>query len=166
MQRQKKTANVIPMENLHEQSSSGQRGVLNVSARSAEYLKEIGKWGKLLAIFGFCAVAVVAAAGLFAASISAFRQPQLLPYPGLIVGILYVGLGVIYFFPFFYLFRFTRHMKKALLTRNDNELDAAFENLKSHYKFTGILVIITLAAYILFGGGALLMGLWRQGLLN
>ena len=49
-------------------------------------------------------------------------------------------------------------MRTALATKNTQELDAAFENLKSHYKFIGILMIITLSIYVLFGGGALLAG--------
>ena len=74
------------------------------------------------------------------------------------MGLIYVLIGLLYFFPVFYLFKFSSKVRTALATKNTQELDAAFENLKSHYKFIGILMIITLSIYVLFGGGALLAG--------
>ena len=48
-------------------------------------------------------------------------------------------------------------LKAALLSKNNSTLDAAFENLKSHYKYIGILMIIVLGIYVFFGVGMLLM---------
>jgi len=74
------------------------------------------------------------------------------------MGLMYVLIGLLYFFPVYYLFKFSSKVRTALMTKNTQELETAFENLKSHYKFIGILMIITLSIYVLFGGGALLAG--------
>jgi hypothetical protein len=74
------------------------------------------------------------------------------------MGLIYVFIGLLYFFPVYYLFKFSSQVRTALINKNSQQLDSAFENLKSHYKFIGILMIITLSIYVLFGGGALLAG--------
>ena len=40
-------------------------------------------------------------------------------------------------------------MKSALATKNDDVLADAFENLKSHFKFIGVLTIIVISLYVL-----------------
>ncbi|MCR5863586.1 DUF5362 family protein [Flavobacterium sp. J372] len=47
-----------------------------------------------------------------------------------------------------YLFKFASNTKKALNSNNSDSLTDAFENLKSHYKFLGIVMIIVIASYI------------------
>jgi len=49
----------------------------------------------------------------------------------------------------YYLLQFSRKMKKALITKNNETLASAFEKLKSHYKFIGVFTIITLSLYAL-----------------
>jgi hypothetical protein len=43
-------------------------------------------------------------------------------------------------------------MKNAIATKNDDVLADALENLKSHYKFIGVLTIIMISLYILLIG--------------
>ena len=40
-------------------------------------------------------------------------------------------------------------MKNALSSKNNEEFEAAFCNLKSHYKFVGIMAIVLISMYIL-----------------
>jgi heme/copper-type cytochrome/quinol oxidase subunit 2 len=58
--------------------------------------------------------------------------------------------GAIYFFPLLFLFRFSKHTKKAVAEQDANELTIGLKNLKSYWKYIGILVIILLAVYVIF----------------
>src|SRR5688572_23259299 len=114
---------------------------LVVSPIASEYLKETGRWGKFLAIVGFCAVGLMVVGGLFAGTIFSLMgsAPSDMPFPGFMLGVIYAVLGLLYFFPIYYLFKFSTNLKAALISRNNQLLDSAFENLKSHYKYIGIL---------------------------
>ena len=54
-------------------------------------------------------------------------------------------MAVLYFFPALYLYRFTENLGKAMVSGSEQELTTAFDYLKRHYKFVGILLIISLA---------------------
>ncbi|MGC1631594.1 MAG: DUF5362 family protein [Gelidibacter sp.] len=64
-------------------------------------------------------------------------------------GIIYIVMGLIYFFPVLYLFNFSRKMKSALSLNTNEDLTAAFSNLKSHYKFLGVFTIVIISLYVL-----------------
>ena len=49
-------------------------------------------------------------------------------------------------------------MKKAIEKKNNENLDDAFKNIKSHYKFAGIFTIIFIALYILGAIAMLIFG--------
>ena len=68
---------------------------------------------------------------------------------GAIIGIFYLLITLLYFFPIRYLYIFSSKMKKAFEGNDSQEMTDAFENLKSHYKFIGILMIILLSFYAL-----------------
>ncbi|MGZ3959302.1 MAG: DUF5362 family protein, partial [Flavisolibacter sp.] len=61
----------------------------------------------------------------------------------------YIIVAVVYFFPCLFLFRFSAGMKKALNSNSQDELDLAFQNLKSMFKYVGVITIIFLALYAL-----------------
>lgn len=142
-------------ENVIDAGTGYQSNQLTVSPAASVYLTETGRWAKFLAVLGFCFVALVVIGGLFAGSIlSSMGGP--LPYPSFAFGLIYVVIGLVYFFPVYYLFKFATQLKPALQDKNSSDLESAFENLKSHYKFIGILMIITLGLYVLGGGLALI----------
>jgi heme/copper-type cytochrome/quinol oxidase subunit 2 len=57
--------------------------------------------------------------------------------------------AVIYFFPLLYLLRFSKHTKNAVANLDANEMLLGFKNLKSYWKYIGILIIILLAFYFI-----------------
>jgi MFS family permease len=151
--------NITHMENPIDaevnSSNDGKYG-LAVSPIAAAYLNETGKWGKFLAIVGFIVMGLIVLAGLFAGKLFAtLGQTAGMPYAGLI-GVFYILIAVLYFFPILYLFNFSSRIRKALQTKDNQTLDSAFENLKSHYKFMGIFMIIILGIYVVFGAIALI----------
>lgn len=122
-----------------------------ITPTAINFLTEIRKWVNFLAILGFIMVGLMALFSLFAGAIfSAFSTQMGTAFPiGGFAGFIYILIALLYFFPILYLYRFGSNLKAALATRNSKSLEKAFSNLKSHYKFIGILAIITLSFYVI-----------------
>lgn len=136
-------------------------GGLNDQMRS--YINEIAKWTYFLSILGFIFLGFMVLGSLFAGLMFGSLTRELgYGMSGGLITLLYLGGALLYFFPIFYLFRFSTKAKAATRSGSDSELTDAFQNLKSHYKFVGILTIVILGLYViffLFGGlSALMMG--------
>lgn len=142
-------------ENIIDAGTSYHSSQLTVTPQASGYLNETGKWGKFLAIVGFCFIGLMVLGGLFAGTLFS-AMGDTLPYPTFMLSFIYIAMALLYFFPVFYLFRFSNQIRTALHSKDTRDLEGALENLKSHYKFIGILMIVLLSIYILIGGGALL----------
>jgi hypothetical protein len=53
------------------------------------------------------------------------------------------------FFPLYFLLLFSNKMKKALAANQQKDLNEAFQNLKKHFRYLGILVICCLLLFAL-----------------
>ena len=118
------------------------------------FLSETARWANFLAIIGFVIIGIIVVIAIFAGSMIGTMASQI-PNSGFnalsggVITILYLAMAGIYIFPVLYLYRFATNMKIALRNDNQEALSASFENLKSHYKFFGILMIIVLGFYAL-----------------
>lgn len=125
---------------------------LLINNRSRNYLKEISKWTFFLSIIGFIGIAFMIVLGVFSKVLygEAFNAlyGNQLPFDfGLLMTGIYLVFALVYFFPILYLFKFSRKLKIALSSKNDDTLADALEMLKSHYKFIGVFMIIILSLY-------------------
>ncbi len=148
-------------DNLHVENGEN----LVIDWRSKEFLKETAKWTKFLAILGFVGIGLMVLGSL----VMLFAPSSLMsngdfPFGGKIfMMLLYLAFAVLYYFPISYLYQFSENTKKAIENNDNNAIRDAFEFLKSHYKFMGILTIILLAFYAiiifigLIGAGAAVM---------
>ena len=122
---------------------------LIIDWRSKEFLKETAKWTKFLAILGFVGIGLMVLGSL----VMLFAPSSLMsngdfPFGGKIfMMLLYLAFAVLYYFPISYLYQFSENTKKAIENNDNNAIRDAFEFLKSHYKFMGILTIILLSFY-------------------
>lgn len=138
---------------------------LEVEETSSRFLSETAKWAKFLSILGFVLTGIIVIiaifVGTFLASMSGGMSESVLPAGfSIIITIVYLAFALLYFFPCLYLYRFSSKMKQALLENNQVQLNSSFENLKSCFKFMGIMAIVIISIYILlflFGGLASLM---------
>jgi hypothetical protein len=123
---------------------------LIISDEIKEHLIITVKWSYFLAILGFVGLVFITFAGMFMTifSFGAIGNGAGV-IPMYLFGIIYLVFGIIYFFPIKYLLNFSLKTKKALTTNNQEILNESFKNLKSHYKFIGIILIITFGVYIL-----------------
>jgi hypothetical protein len=126
---------------------------LQVDHNGSAYLKETAKWAKFMSIMGFifCGLFVLVAlfAGTFlSAAFSSFGAAGS-AMGGAMVSVLYIAIALIYFFPCLYLFNFATKMQTALRNNDQELMNVSFKNLKSCYRFMGILMIIGLGFWAL-----------------
>lgn len=135
----------------------------NLSDSAMFYLAEARRWAKFISIIGFIGIGMMVLAGLFMGfmmdAITAM-SPQPMPFPSGVFTTFYIILALVYFFPVYYLYKFSEEMKNALDLGREENLTGAFRWLKSHYKFIGILIIILLAFSILAFFAAILAGIF------
>lgn len=135
---------------------------LGLTTGAKVFLKESAGWTKFISIVGFVFLAIIVIIALFAGSImgAAMEASGMAMMGGAFITVIYLAIAVLYFFPIYYLFQFSSKLKAALQSQSSELLEQAFSNLKSHYKFMGILLIIVCAFYaiaLIFGGLAAAM---------
>lgn len=130
-------------------ANAGAPQPFSITPSSAGYLSEVAKWGKFLAIIGFVMIGIMVLAGMFAGAVMSMFLPQ--EAVGVAGGgfftFFYLMGALLYFFPVLYLHRFSGKMQEALRLQDEELLTSSFANLKSLFKFLGILTIIMLAFY-------------------
>jgi uncharacterized membrane protein YjgN (DUF898 family) len=127
---------------------------LQVDPMSRVHLLETTKWAKFLAIVGFVLCALIVITGVFFGSVMGSMlgnvpetNPGLTGGLSVVMSVVYILFALLYFFPCLFLYRFATKMKAALNGNSQEDLTISFQNLKSMFKFVGILMIILLAFY-------------------
>ena len=127
---------------------------LSISAQSESYLMTTAKWSKFLAILSFIMIGIMVIFGVGFAGLSGvmsdYQQPSI-PMVGMMsyLWIFYILLGLLYFFPTYYLLLFANKTKQAIVDKNPVMLEEGFRNMKRSAKFVGIMMIVIIAMYIL-----------------
>jgi len=136
------------------------------------HLKEATPWLRLVGILGFISSGFVALSGFSILPFIAFVNRLWTEIPGfeafngasgavfnVFMVVLFVGAGVLLFFPSLYIFRFGEKIRSYLKTGADEELELAFRNNKSLWRFAGILGIVQLAFFPLLIIGSIIAAL-------
>lgn len=140
-----------------EQNITPNTFALQVDNGNIPYLAEAAKWGKFLSILGFIFCALIIIMGLFAGTIMSgvFSQLETESAAGLgsisttVIMIYYILIAILYFFPCLFLFNFSSKMQTAIRNNDQIYLNNSFRNLKSLFKFWGILTIILLCIFVI-----------------
>ncbi len=125
---------------------------LELTDNAKAFLRETARWAKFLSIVGFVFLGLFV---LLALSISSILSN--IPYPGMMelrmmsgtLTVTYLLIAALYFFPTYYLFRFATKTIKAIDNYDSGLLTDGLENLKSTFKFMGILMAIVIGLYAL-----------------
>jgi len=117
------------------------------------YLKETSKWAKFIAILGFVGVGFMIigaiSVGIFMSSMSSEFSDSGMPFPPALLSLVYLIMAAVMAVPIYFLYQFATKMQRALRTSNAQILTESFKNLKSHYKFYGILMAIFIGFYLI-----------------
>jgi hypothetical protein len=126
--------------------------VMSLSEDMQYFLYEGAKWARFIAVFGFIVAFIL---GLTAVSSSAIYSElvKVSPGAGQIPGGAQ-GLGIqaligalMAFVPSLFLLRFSLNMKQGINYSSSEQLLTGLSNLKSYFKFWGIIALVFIALY-------------------
>lgn len=132
---------------------------LHVDHEGTQYLAQAAKWGRILSIIGFVFVGLMVLFSLFAGTIfskaladmgdQASGSAMMGSAFGGIFTFFYLLIAALWFMPVLYIYRFSTKMQAALRSNDQHLLNDSFKNLKSCFRFMGIVTIIVLSFYAL-----------------
>lgn len=132
---------------------------LNLTSEAKSHLSETARWAKFLAICGMVAIVLMVIAGIavatgFSKATSEYNEiyrQQGVSAAGLGAGmmIVYILVGLLYFFPCLFTLQFANKMKLALASGDSLLLSESFRGLKKTFRYMGILMIIGLVFFLL-----------------
>ena len=123
---------------------------LNIDQQSSSLLSETARWGKFLAIVGFVLCLLMVLLSYFAGAMIASQLPS--TTAGIGGGVLtfgYILFALLWFFPCLYLYQFSVKMQSAIRRNDQVLLHTAFKNLKSCFKFIGIVTLVIISFYVI-----------------
>lgn len=127
--------------------TTAENNAVGLDFAAITHLSETRKWTMFLSILGFVFLALMLLVVLFfifaGRELTQSHIPMIAMFPMLL-------LGVVYFFPIYYLFQFSRYSKLAIKTMDTTSMSLAMKYLKLHYRFIGILAIIVAGLYLIF----------------
>jgi len=138
------------------------------------YLKQASPWLKFIGILGFVSAGLTVLSGVVFFAVVPMMGELWGEIPGFEttfrgvsgavfgggMAVLCMGGGALIFFPALFVYRFGERIRSYLRTGMDLELEQAFKNNKSLWKFLGIICIIQLAFFPLAViGGIIAAGL-------
>jgi hypothetical protein len=111
-------------------------------------------WQRFVGIMAFVFAGLIALVGLlFMVGVpfiaSSFGSAGIGAGMSIFLGIIYMAMGLIYFFPGLYLVRSGKSLKGYQETESANELAASFVSISKFWKFVGVLAIIGAAGMAL-----------------
>lgn len=123
--------------------------VRQLNADSIGYLSETAKWAKFLAIIGFIVIGLGILGFVFNIAVTGSAMAQLPGMGGF--GIAYILFVFLYMFLIIYptvkLYQFATKTRSAIEVNENTNMTEGLKNLKSLFKFYGILMIFLLAFY-------------------
>ncbi|WP_343561131.1 hypothetical protein [Sphingobacterium sp.] len=121
---------------------------IKLSPAGLSFLASAAKWANFLAIICFIFIglsAITMISLIFGASALSLGQGEYVSAGTISTfGILYLLMMAFSCLPIYFLYNFGSKAKKAIENRDSIQLELCLEALKKHYKFIGIIVIITI----------------------
>jgi heme/copper-type cytochrome/quinol oxidase subunit 2 len=133
---------------------------IEMGSEILDSLNSTRKWTTFLAVLGFIFLGLIIVAGLATSLfLTTFNTTEAnLGIPESLMILIFIVIGAIYFFPVFFLFRFSRNMRDAIQNLDQQKLQKGFRNLRLYFTYIGIMVIVVLTIYVvalLFAGASM-----------
>lgn len=131
-----------------QNSSFQEPADIKLSPAGLSFLASAAKWANFLAIVCFIFIgisAITMISLIFGASALSLGQGEYVSAGTISTfGVLYLLLLAFSCLPIYFLYNFGSKAKKAVENRDSIQLELCLEALKKHYKFIGIIAIITI----------------------
>lgn len=159
-----KLISIDMIDNEVKNMESSSQDDLKLTDKSLHYLDTTRKWAMFLAIIGLIGIAILILLSIFMTVLVSSRAFSAAPsqfsmIPLGMISFVYLICAILYFFPVYYLLRFSMSMKKSLLYRNELTLEEALRYLKNHYQITGIITAGFIILYFIIVVGMVILRL-------
>lgn len=139
---------------------------LQIDAEVTDYLQQSARWAKFVSIVGFVFCGFFVLFALFAGTMlttlpATGGMGAMNALPGAFITVIYLIVAALMFIPYYLQYKFAGNMQAALRSGDQQALTSSFSSLKSYFKYMGILMIISIACFVLmfiFGIVAALVG--------
>ncbi|MDR1839113.1 MAG: hypothetical protein LBQ93_05960 [Treponema sp.] len=125
---------------------TSQNSGVSITETILQYLHEASPWLRFVGIIGYIGSGITVLLGIIlafsTALASSFLNNEFGFLPSWILVILYIPFGVLLFFPAHFTYNFGRRLRNYRFSNSIKDLELAFKNNKSLWKFNGILYII------------------------
>lgn len=126
---------------------------LQVDHLSTVYLRGAARWARFLAVVGFifCGLSLVTAilfASVFANLFNSLGSGGI-GKNGVWLGVVFACISLLNFIPCFHLYHFGYRMRLALDNNDQEQLNVSFRNVRSFYRFVGVMMIICMGLWLL-----------------
>lgn len=123
---------------------------LELNQAAIGHLNAIRKWTMFFSVIAFIFLGMLIIFSFTAGAFLSLLNPN--PdqdVPKWVIFALITAVIIIYFFPAFFLLRFSTHARTAVKKLSSDELTIALRYLRSFYFYLGVLVIVILCFYVL-----------------
>lgn len=123
---------------------------IEIGSEILNNLNSTRKWTTFLSVLGFIFLGLLIVAGLTTSLfLTTFKtQEANLGIPESAMIIIFVVVGAIFFFPVFFLFRFSRKTRDAIQNLDSKKLLKGLNNLRLYFTYIGVMVIVVLSIYV------------------
>jgi len=125
-----------------------QGAVATLTETMLGYLKEASPWLRFIGILGFIGCGFMCLIGIISAIFSSALfniMGDMGDFPIWALSLIYIAIGALYFFPALFTWNFGAKLRSYQLSNSNEDLELAFKNNKSLWKFNGIMYIVFLA---------------------
>lgn len=139
------------MTNLGEQQdiSTSSSASFSITEPMLLSLSQTKPWAMLLSIVGFISIGILIILGVINIFVTSYNSPDGSIVPAIVGGGINILMGVLYFFPSLFLFKFASSIGRLIDNGGAREMEESLSYQKSAWKFIGILTLVTFAFAIL-----------------
>ncbi|MBN2237700.1 MAG: hypothetical protein JW729_09070 [Bacteroidales bacterium] len=124
-----------------------------LSTTGLNSLYQASRWARFIAIIGFVFIGIIILAGIIVGPILSALNEDVssgaLIYSKYLFSGIYIVMGILYFFPVYFLFQFSNGFIVAFKNASEEGINLAVDYLRKHFQFIGILLIVTLSLYVI-----------------
>lgn len=131
-----------------------------ITAKTREFIGKAAPWLSFVGVMGFIGCGFMVLAGLGIAIAGAAMAKAVMPgFSGPLLGLFYIVLAVVCFFPARFTWLMGSAAKAFKLQGAPGDLETVSLNLKKMAKFFGIYIIVAIALVVIVFIGAMIFGL-------
>lgn len=131
-----------------------------VSEPMLDSLRATKPWVRLIAVIGFVWVVLMILGGLG----NVFGPSHMRHGVAVAIGLVYLAMGIVYFFPCLFLFLYAGAIGRALNGGGGGALEAAFRRQRSFWRYAGVLALIGLVLLVIAFVAGIIVGIAGTGL--